>query len=121
MNWIKTNRRLIICWAIILLVAPFFTEALLFANIMGAEATVGFLVLLYSEYKANYELRKYQIREFASLVFRTLQDHPICQINIYCFHTSSSIVLLVVTGSMTYAILAWYPLLAVSNKIGEHV
>lgn len=117
MNWFKKNRKLIICWVIVLAVSPFFIEILFFANIMGAEATVGFLALLFNEYKHNAELLKYQVRRVLILIGQMVMKHPVCQVNVFCFHTVSSVVILMITGSMTYVILTWYPIVMLGEKL----
>lgn len=121
MNWIKENKKLIISWCIILLVAPFMMEVLLFVDIMGVEATIGFLLLLFNEYKADYELRKYKIRQFVTCLSDIVKRHPAFQLNVYCIHTISSVLVLVVTGSMTYAIVAWYPIMVLGDRFSGNV
>ena len=111
MNWLKKNKNAIMCWVVILAVAPFFMEVLFFANIVGAEATVGFLILLFNEYKTNYELRKYQITQFCTSLMQVIQNHPIGQANTFCIIAISSFIAIVFTGSMTYTILVWYPII----------
>lgn len=117
MNWLKQNRKAIFYWCIILAIAPLFVEIILIAQIMGAETAVAFLLLLLRELRLNWQVRLYQINQLFASCIKIIQNHPICQANVYFCHVTGSVVALVVTGSLTYSVLVWYPVAIIGDKV----
>ena len=110
MKWIKDNYKIILFWLILLAVAPLFIEILFIANLMGAEAAFGFLLLVIRDIYDSWRYRIQRVKEFAIAAYQIIQDHPICQINIYLFHVTVSVTVLFFSGSMAYSVLVWYPI-----------
>ena len=110
-KWLVKNRKTIFYWAIILCIAPVFIEVIFLADLMGAEVTVGFLALLYKEYKAIFLFKLGRFREEVSLIIKLFLKHPAFEPRIYFFHSVMSVFALVVFGSVTYSILIWYPVI----------
>ena len=117
MNWIKKNRKAIFYWCLVLAVAPVFFEIVFFAQIMGAEVAVGFLLLLFRELKMNWQLRVYQANQFCQSCFKILQNHPICHTKIYLFHVTTSIGAFAITGVLAYTVLVWYPIVILGDRL----
>jgi len=110
MKWIKNHYKAILLWLVLIAIAPVFMEVLFFANIMGAEVAFGFFLLLVKDIYQNWQYRAQQIRESLVCVFKIIQNHPMCQLNIYCCHVSLSFIALFFFGSIAYSILIWYPI-----------
>ncbi|MGH1541913.1 MAG: hypothetical protein ACRBHB_15915 [Arenicella sp.] len=110
MKWIKENYRILLLWLVLLAIAPLFVEILFIANIMGAEAAFGFLLLVIKDVYENWQYRVQRIKEFLTTVVQIIQNHPVCQANIYLFHVTLSIAVLFFSGSMIYSTLIWYPI-----------
>ena len=110
MKWIKDNYRIILLWVILLAVAPLFIEILFIANIMGAEVAFGFLLLVIRDIYDSWRYRIQRVKEFVIAACQIVQNHPVCQVNIYLFHVTVSVTVLFFSGSMVYSVLVWYPI-----------
>ena len=117
MKWIKNNYKTVLLWLILLAVAPLFVEILFIANIVGAEVAFLFLLLVIKDIYENYQYRALRIKQFLFAVVQIIQNHPICQTNIYLFHVMASVVVLFFSGSMVYSVLVWYPIVLLGNNL----
>ena len=109
-RWIKNHYKSILLWLVLIAIAPVFMEVLFFANIMGAEVAFGFFLLLIKDIYQNWRYRVQQLRSSLICAFKIIQNHPMCQLNIYFFHVSLSFIALFFCGSIAYSILIWYPI-----------
>lgn len=118
-KWIKGNYKTILLWCLIIALAPFFIEAIFLANLFGAEVTIGFLALLFNGYKSsiNYKIQRFKeiSKETANAVSYIIAHHPAFQTNFYLMHSTLSLLSLLFLGSLTYAILVWYPILLIGD------
>ena len=117
MKWLKDNYKTVLLWLILLAVAPLFVEILFIANIVGVEVAFGFLLLVIKDIYDNYQYRALRIKQFLSAVVQIIQNHPICQTNIYMFHVTASVFVLLISGSMVYSVLVWYPIVMLGNSL----
>lgn len=117
MKWIKNNYKTVLIWLILLAVAPLFLEILFVANILGAEVAFGFLLLVIKDIYENWQYWVLRIKQFLSADVQLIQNHPICQTNIYLFHAAASVVVLFFSGPMVYSVIVWYPIVLLGNNL----
>ncbi|MEM7016640.1 MAG: hypothetical protein AAF512_04780 [Pseudomonadota bacterium] len=108
----EINRRtfvLIACWIAIILIAPFALEVVFLAEIVGAEATLGFL-FLYIKYISSmmWERLKLAIHIMKS-TWRAVPSSPFYNHKVYTLGFVASFVLFWLTGSLLIAMVAWTP------------
>ncbi|CAM3805810.1 hypothetical protein [Parendozoicomonas haliclonae] len=119
MDWqafLKKHHRAIIAWCIILMIAPFFIEIIIVADVLGAEVAVSFFVLLFNDYKNRFILKLHQAKEIFKTLCLIIQQHPIAQGHIYGFHLVMSVACVLMTGSVIYATAVWYPILILGQQ-----
>ena len=110
-SWIKSHYRTILLWSILLAFTPLFVEILFVANIVGVEVAFAFLLLIIKDIYARFRYRVQQAKEFLAGSYQIILNHPICQTNIYLFHSTLSVAVLFFSGSLAFSVLIWYPII----------
>ncbi|MGI9278262.1 MAG: hypothetical protein ACR2PX_01335 [Endozoicomonas sp.] len=117
MDWIKKNYKKVLLWCLVLSIAPFFIEIVFIADVLGAEVAIGFLILLLKDFYHTFWIRVQQYKAILKSIVRLIELHPVSQTHVYVFHTTASVVFLLVTGSMLYSMAVWYPIALLGHKL----
>ncbi|MEM1262962.1 MAG: hypothetical protein AAGH76_11245 [Pseudomonadota bacterium] len=111
-TWIKIGS-----WVLILLIAPFFAEIALVAEIVGVDVAVAMLFLYYSAFTTALRTK---IDDLNTLVFAALRT-PVDRLAYFnkslCWNTALSGLIFWVGGSLSMLIILWSPVFMVASRV----
>lgn len=107
----QEQKRTIFFWIIVILISPFAVEAIFLADLLGAELAVGFLWFFLKDMLNTWEARwanyKLEFRTTLLMVSKHSAAAPQC----FAAHYLISCIMLMITGSLFYVLVIWWPII----------
>ncbi len=115
---IKVDRALLIKagFILVILVAiPFLPELLVFIDVAGIDLAIAFFTLYFATGYESFKRRLLSIKVEIAESYKIITQLYMFKPKVYCVHAVASSAFLVITGSIIFSTLLWFPVVLLSS------
>ncbi|BFM10538.1 hypothetical protein R50072_06910 [Simiduia litorea] len=105
----------VLLWSLLLCVAPFAVEIVFLADVVGIEMALAFCAYFLKDTLLIWQTRLRSFRSGVSAGFACIALHAIGQPSCFVQHWLLSAAYFVLSGSLIWAILVWYPIVMMGS------
>ncbi|MEP5765680.1 MAG: hypothetical protein ABJ308_13885 [Halieaceae bacterium] len=118
LKFVKENRRELLFWCVVILLAPVAIELIFIANMMGAEVAILFFAVFMKDRWILLLNRWDRLKEYVASTLAIISCHAVSNPRHFYLHAATSVALFAVTGSLSYATAIWYPVMLLGGDPG---
>lgn len=107
----------VLLWLLLLSIAPFAIEILFLADIVGIELAMAFFAYYLKDMGLIWQARMQTFRAGVGAGFRCITSHAIGQPRFLLQHCAMSLTYFVLSGSLIWALLVWYPIVMMGGSL----